>query len=160
MNAAGQVALAKALLDAMPGAAAEPARVHGVTTYKLMGKMFAILSARGDAAVSLKCDPHRADLLREQYSGIGHRYHLDRRHWISVALDRDVPRGELERLIDHSYALVMAKLTRSSVGRHCIPPGRAAAEPIQRELQRRQAPGEDAGERNILLVSAARSRDA
>lgn len=160
MNAAGQVALAKALLDAMAGAAAEPARVHGVTTYKLMGKMFAILSARGDAAVSLKCDPHRADLLREQYSGIGHRYHLDRRHWISVALDRDVPRGELERLIDHSHALVMAKLTRSSVGRHCIPPGRAAAEPIQRELQRRQAPGEDTGERNILLVSAARSRDA
>lgn len=71
MNAAGQVALAKALLGAMPGAAAEPARVHGVTIYKLMGKMFAILSARGDAAVSLKCDPHRADLLREQYSGMG-----------------------------------------------------------------------------------------
>lgn len=77
-----------------------------------------------------------------------------------MALDRDVPRGELERLIDHSYALVMAKLKRSQRGPALYPAGRTAAEPIQRELQRRQAPGEDTGERNILLVSAARSRDA
>ena len=112
MNAAGQAAFAKAILGAMPAAVAEPARIDGVTIYKLMGKMFAILSTRADAAISLKCDPYRADLLREQYAGIGHRYHLDRRHWISVTLDQDVPSDELKQLIEHSHALVAAKLTR------------------------------------------------
>ncbi|MGH8218356.1 MAG: MmcQ/YjbR family DNA-binding protein, partial [Steroidobacteraceae bacterium] len=44
-------------------------------------------------------------------AGIGHRSHLDRRYWISVSLDADVPAKELKRLIAHSYELVCAKLT-------------------------------------------------
>lgn len=74
--------------------------------------MFAILSTRRFLGVSLKCDPHLAEILREQYSGVGHRYHLDRRHWISVRLDADVPLEEVERLAARSYELVCAKLTR------------------------------------------------
>jgi predicted DNA-binding protein (MmcQ/YjbR family) len=62
--------------------------------------------------VSLKCDPHLAEILRAQYAGIGHRYHLDRRHWINVALDADVPLDEALHLADQSYHLVCAGLTR------------------------------------------------
>jgi predicted DNA-binding protein (MmcQ/YjbR family) len=106
------VAAIQALLDAQPGAVAEPARVAGVYLYKVAGKMFAILSTRKTLAVSLKCDPHLAEILREQYVGVGHRYHLDRRHWISVDLDGDVPPEEIERLAVGSYALVVAGLTK------------------------------------------------
>jgi predicted DNA-binding protein (MmcQ/YjbR family) len=113
-------AAVKARLDAKPGAVAEPARVRDVLIYKLAGKMFAILSMRADAAVSLKCDPFLAGLLREQYAGVGHRYHLDRRHWISVTFGADVPEEEVERLVDQSYELVKAGLTRAQ---------RAALEP-------------------------------
>ena len=74
--------------------------------------MFAILATRTVQAVSLKCDPHLAEILREQYAGVGHRYHLDRRHWISVSLDADVPPEEVERLVAQSYDLVVAGLTR------------------------------------------------
>lgn len=102
----------KTRLDAMPGAVAEPAAVSGVWLYKVMGKLFAILSTRANAAVSLKCDPHLAEILREQYAGVGHRYHLDRRHWISVSLGADVPADEIQRLAEQSYDLVCAKLTR------------------------------------------------
>jgi predicted DNA-binding protein (MmcQ/YjbR family) len=101
----------KAWLDAKPGAAAEPAAA-GTLIYKVMGKMFAILSTRGFEGVSLKCDPHLAEILREQYAGVGHRYHLDRRHWISVRLDADVPLEEVEPLTAQSYDLVCAGLTR------------------------------------------------
>jgi predicted DNA-binding protein (MmcQ/YjbR family) len=62
--------------------------------------------------VILKCDPHLAEVLREQYSGVGHRSHLDRRFWICVTLDGDVPTDEIERLAAHSYDLVCAGLTR------------------------------------------------
>ena len=117
MDLGEQTAALKAFLDARPGAVAEPmapprSSVPNVLLYKVMGKMFAILSARGAEYVILKCDPHLAEILREQYAGVGHRSHLDRRFWISVDLDADVPAGEIERLAAQSYALVCAGLTR------------------------------------------------
>jgi predicted DNA-binding protein (MmcQ/YjbR family) len=107
----------QAYLDAMPGAIAKPlslgrASTSGVLIYKIMGKMFAILSIRGVAFVILKCDRQLAEVLREQYTGVGHRSHLDRRYWISVTLDADVPIAEIRRLVRLSHELVCAKLTR------------------------------------------------
>ena len=107
----------KAVLDAKPGAAGQPmtaatGKVPLVMIYKVMGKTFAILSVREEAFVILKCDPHLAETLRETYAGVGHRSHLDRRFWISVGLDADVPADEVERLAAHSYELVCAGLTR------------------------------------------------
>jgi predicted DNA-binding protein (MmcQ/YjbR family) len=117
LNLTRRTAALKAVLDAKPGAVAEPtgaprAASPSALIYKVMGKMFAILSIRNIEAVSLKCDLHLAEILRAQYSGIGHRYHLDRRHWISVSLDADVPAAEIERLAAQSYDLVCAGLTR------------------------------------------------
>jgi predicted DNA-binding protein (MmcQ/YjbR family) len=107
----------KAVLDAMPGAVAGPmTAARGseplVMIYKIMGRMFAILSLRADPFVILKCDPLRADMLRESYRGIGHRSHLDRRYWISVDLEADVPTDEIHALIAHSWDQVAAGLTR------------------------------------------------
>jgi predicted DNA-binding protein (MmcQ/YjbR family) len=112
-----KTARAKAVLDAKPGATAHPMSAPRgskplVLLYKIMGKMFAILSVRGSENVILKCDPHLAELLREQYKGVGHRSHLDRRFWISVDLDADVPAREIDKLIAQSYELVRAGLTR------------------------------------------------
>ena len=53
-----------------------------------------------------------AQILREQYAGVGHRSHLDRRVWISIDLDADIPPEETERLAAGSYALVRSGLTR------------------------------------------------
>jgi predicted DNA-binding protein (MmcQ/YjbR family) len=107
----------KAWLDAKPGAVAMPMAPPRssnplVIIYKVQGKTFAILSARGEAYVILKCDAHLTEVLREQYVGVGHRSHLDRRYWIAVSLDADVPAEEIERLAAHSYDLVCAGLTR------------------------------------------------
>ncbi len=104
-------------LDAMPGAVAKLMSAPRATTpsvliYKVMGKMFAIVSVRGIENVILKCDPNLAHVLRQQYTGVGHSSHLDRRFWISVNLDADVPVDEVERLAQHSYGLVCSRLTR------------------------------------------------
>ena len=112
-----RTAALKAGLVAKPGATAESMFASRGSTpivliFKVMGKMFAILSVKGAENVILKCDPHLAEVLREQYAGVGHRSHLDRRFWISVALDSDVPADEIERLAAGSYALVCAGLTR------------------------------------------------
>lgn len=107
----------KTVLEAMPGAVGEPMTAARGSTplvilFKVIGKMFAILSVRGTENVILKCDPHLAEVLREQYAGVGHRSHLDRRFWIAVDLDADVPAEEIERLVAGSYALVRAGLTK------------------------------------------------
>jgi predicted DNA-binding protein (MmcQ/YjbR family) len=117
MDLPDQTVLLKQVLDAMPGAVAEPMTAARGSTplvliYKIMGKMFAILSVRAEQFVILKCDPFRADMLRETYRGIGHRSHLDRRYWISVDLDADVPAAEVEALVAHSWDQVAATLTR------------------------------------------------
>ena len=106
----------QAWIEAKPGAVGLPYPQQRnspplVVIYKVMGKMFAILSARGVEDVILKCDPLLASALRTQYTGVGHRSHLDRRRWISVRLDDDVPTREIRRLVSLSYDLVCAKLT-------------------------------------------------
>jgi len=40
-------------------------------------------------------------------------YHLNKQHWNTVTLDGSVPDEELLELIDHSYELVVARLTRA-----------------------------------------------
>ena len=113
MSLSERIIALKVVIEAKTGAVGSPLpSAGGVTLYKIMGKMFAILSTRGDAYVILKCDPHLAEILREQYAGVGHRSHLDRRFWISVSLDADVPPQEIERLVDGSHELIRAGLTR------------------------------------------------
>ena len=107
----------KTFLEAKTGATVHPMRpprsaAPSVNLYKVMGKMFAILSLRGDEYVILKCDPHLAEMLRGQYEGVGHRSHLDRRFWIAIDLDADVPLAEIKRLAAHSYDLVRSGLTK------------------------------------------------
>jgi len=107
----------KAFLENRPNATVVPVAAPKSVSplalmFKVMGKLFAVLSLRGDEFVVLKCDPHLAEALRAQYDGIGHRTHLDPRYWIAVNLDADVPKKEIERLVAQSYALVSASLTR------------------------------------------------
>ena len=111
-----RTAVVKDWLAAKPGSVAEPLSARPGSApiaeiYKVKGKIFAILSVRRIENVILKCDPHLATMLRERYAGIGHRSHLDRRYWISVNLDADVPSKEIKRLVSQSYDLVCSKLT-------------------------------------------------
>jgi predicted DNA-binding protein (MmcQ/YjbR family) len=111
-----KTAALKARLDAFPGAVAVPMHASRGTTplvliYKVMARTFAILSVRAEEFVVLKCDPSLVPMLRERYEGIGHRTHLDPRHWIAVALDSDVPARDVAKLARQSYDRVCAGLT-------------------------------------------------
>jgi predicted DNA-binding protein (MmcQ/YjbR family) len=114
-----RAAALKAKLATMPCAVASTAMTRGRAPrpisigYSLLGKTLAIIwLGENDPQVVLKCDPHLIEVLKETYAGIGHRTHLDRRHWIAIKLDSDVPEAEVERLVEQSYALVRASLTR------------------------------------------------
>ncbi len=79
--------------------------------HRVGGKIFA-LAAVGGARVNLKCEPEYALHLREAYTGVVPGWHMNKRHWNTVALDGDVPDEVLRDLIDDSYELVRASLPR------------------------------------------------
>ena len=98
-----RVAALKTFLDDKPGTESSNIRPN-VVIYKVTGKMFAILSVK-TAYVVLKCAPDSIPMLKAKYAGVGHKTHLDPRHWIAVEIDADVPPGEVRRLAGLSYDL-------------------------------------------------------
>ena len=84
-----------------------------VSVLKIMGKMFATLAYRGvQANMNLKCDPMEAQMLRDVFESVVPGYHMNKAHWNTVYLDGTVPAGEIERMIDNSYSLVVKKLRK------------------------------------------------
>ena len=103
-----------AACGAKPGAEEDYPFGDQVAVFKVAGRMFALVSlGPAPGSVSLKCDPEFATHLRARYAAITAGYHLNKRHWNTVTLDGSVPGDELLELIDHSYDLVVARLTRA-----------------------------------------------
>jgi predicted DNA-binding protein (MmcQ/YjbR family) len=81
--------------------------------FKVMGKMFAISGLDNpDFAITLKCDPDRAEELREVHQEIRPAWHMSKKHWNSVDCEGDLRDELIRQLIDHSYDLVVAGLPR------------------------------------------------
>lgn len=80
--------------------------------YKVLGKMYALMPIDGDVRISLKCDPDFAEVLRENHDAVQPGYHLNKRHWNTVMVDGTIPDDEIEDMIDASYQLVVAKMTK------------------------------------------------
>lgn len=83
-----------------------------VLVFKVMGKMFALCSIDAFEFINLKCDPGRAVELREQYDAIKPGYHMHKAQWNSVYMDGTLPDNLVLELIDHSYELIVASLTK------------------------------------------------
>jgi predicted DNA-binding protein (MmcQ/YjbR family) len=80
-----------------------------VAVIKVLDKMFATLGTdNGVARMNLKCDPDEAIMLRDIFPAVHPGYHMNKRHWNTVVLDGSIPVGELQRMVDNSYALVVA----------------------------------------------------
>lgn len=81
--------------------------------YKVMGKMFALVSTRADA-VTLKCDPDDAAVFRANYpSDVTPGYYMNKRHWNTVVIGGAVPDEAVRDMVRTSYTLVVAKLKKS-----------------------------------------------
>ncbi len=82
-----------------------------VVVFRVGGKMCGLLAWENvPVTISLKCDPERSLELREQYSGINGAYHMNKKHWHSVAMDGSVDMDLVCELMNHSYALIVATL--------------------------------------------------
>lgn len=84
----------------------------GCDVYKVCNKMFALITPE-KGIVNLKCHPDDAPSLRAMFEGITPGYHMNKAHWNSVVLDGTVPLDVIKKLVDDSWELVVAGLTKA-----------------------------------------------
>ena len=92
-----------------------------IEVFKVKNKMFATLSIgkMGKAVddkktwwMNLKCAPEEAEMLRDIFPSVIPGYHMNKRHWNTVILDGSIPQGEIERMIDNSFKLVVSNMAK------------------------------------------------
>jgi predicted DNA-binding protein (MmcQ/YjbR family) len=84
------------------------------SAFKVAGKIFAISRLASDPLeVSLKCEPLLAEQLREVHTAVRPGYHLNKRHWNTVTVDRSIGDQMLRDMIEDSYDLVVSRLPLS-----------------------------------------------
>lgn len=90
---------------------------NNVLVFKVLGKMFVMAPLdtweKGEASVTLKCDPEYTIALREQYESIFSGPYVSNKHWNTIAIYK----GELQpkfvlELIDHSYDMVIKAMPK------------------------------------------------
>ena len=85
--------------------------------FKVMNKIFVLLRIdkweQGAQCVNLKCDPEKAEELREVYEGVQPGWHSNKKHWNTVTLNSSDVSDDLgKELINHSYEMVVMGLTK------------------------------------------------
>ncbi len=80
--------------------------------------MFALVSQKDDPPrVTLKCAPADGELLVSQYESVTPGYYMNKKHWITITLDGELPEGMLTDLASRSHELVVSKLTKADRNR-------------------------------------------
>ena len=78
--------------------------------FKVNGKIFLLLSLDArPVQFNVKCNPEKAEELREEYDCVLPGYHMNKKHWNTVIADGSVSMKLLKEWIDHSYELVKGK---------------------------------------------------
>lgn len=111
--------------------------------FRVMGKIFVCLDLDRPGLFAAKCEPGRAEALREAYAGIVPAWHWNKRRWNDVSLAGDVPRSLAVELLVHAHGEVIDSLPaalRREYARLCAASGaeqntvqhnKAAAEPLR-----------------------------
>ncbi|MDU8885089.1 MmcQ/YjbR family DNA-binding protein [Yeosuana sp. MJ-SS3] len=85
--------------------------------FKVLGKMFVIAPLdkwdKGEASITLKCDPEYTIQLREQYESVYPGPYVSNKHWNTIAIYKSElsPKLILE-LMDHSYEMVIKAMPK------------------------------------------------
>ena len=96
------------LLLSFPEVTEETPFDANTVVYKTAGKMFALTNwSNHPLHFNLKCDPQKAELLRDQYSCVVPGYHMNKKHWNTVTVDGSVEDSILQSWIIDSFLCVV-----------------------------------------------------
>lgn len=105
--------------EKMPFGKAASEYDRNLLVFSVAAKWFCFVNVDVFDFCTLKCDPDRIEELKSRYAGIVSGYHMNKKHWISVCFDEDVPDDLIRELVRQAYDLVVASLSakeRQAVG--------------------------------------------
>ncbi len=98
--------------EKMPFSGGSDRYSRDVLCFYVSDKWFCFVNIADFDFCCLKCDPEKSGELQAAYMGIKPGWHMNKKHWISVWFNRDVPDGKIRELVRGSYELVIGKLTK------------------------------------------------
>jgi predicted DNA-binding protein (MmcQ/YjbR family) len=79
--------------------------------FKVCGKIFLLIGLDNiPLQCNVKCDPEKAEDLRESWAGVIPAFHMNKKHWNTLILDGQIPGHLVREWIDESYQLVVKGL--------------------------------------------------
>ena len=85
---------------------------RNLLVFEVAGKWFCFVNIDVFDFCNIKCDPDRIGELQAQYEGVTPGYHMNKRHWVSIHFDKDVPDDTIRELVRQSYDLVVTSLPK------------------------------------------------
>jgi len=99
----------------LPGTTEELPFGPDTLVFKVMGKVFLLTSLDSPQfGFNVKCDPEKAEELREKYSDVVPGYHMSKKHWNTVNVTGSIPSEILFSWVKDSYDLVAGSLTKAA----------------------------------------------
>ena len=98
----------------LPGAVEEYKEAWDAVLYRVQGRIFAMVleDHDGNPLLNFKTDLREVAPLHTRYDALMPAYHMSKKHWTSLRLDRDCPEEIVRHLLVRSYELVVAGLPR------------------------------------------------
>ena len=83
----------------------------GYDVSTVVGKVFMLITeVPGRLVVTVKCEPEYATALRAEFPTITPGYHMNKRHWISIANGTGITADLVTELVTNAYLLVVDTL--------------------------------------------------
>ena len=79
--------------------------------FRVENKIFLMIGLDAEEPnIAVKCNPDEAVILREHYRAVVPAYHMNKKYWNDIYLERDMSDNEMKYWIEHSYHEVVRKL--------------------------------------------------
>lgn len=84
-------------------------------SFRIAGKWFMLIQLDApESRIAVKLPPEMGMELRELYNGVQPAYHMNKRHWNDLYLNRDLPHNLICDLIRTAYDTVVARLPKNA----------------------------------------------
>lgn len=82
-----------------------------LATFSIGGKWFCILDM-DKKFINVKCDPENVMEMQSRYMGAFPAWHMNKKHWLGVKLESDIPDAVIQNLLANGYKLVFGHLPK------------------------------------------------
>lgn len=102
----------KGVHDKMPFEKAASEYDRNLVVFYVADKWFCFMNVDAFDFCTIKCRPEQIEILQDQYEGVKPGYHMNKKYWISVYFNKDVPDETIRELVKQSYDIVAGSLSK------------------------------------------------